>query len=382
MNNGEDRCDASDPFPFTVCETMGIAWAIDTWLGFSSLTYMSPIYRTVINGWPYCIERISISTGSLFVPTIRLHSRHHDWVAHEFQPCAVMPSEQELKEAIEWGRRMVMLAAQEYGPPVRWTDAEVEAHEERMRESMVFDNEFALTIDTRRCDYSFHHGVNRALGLKDDITMSEFLAHIHPDYFIMFQRWASAVYNTVRRFKGNMTPLGQSYRIMIPIRNANGQYLQLIQTSSMLQVDKDNNMLKYFSRYYVSHRAWEQAPLRPDIFDGRDPNDVWSHHMNTEIAKGISKNLFKAAEERILRLYHVLSIRKNGPEEPSGKWVQPKLEDVAVELDTNVENVRHYRKEIMRKSNLFLERNFERIEQVYLELRRLGFFDEHTGKAA
>ena len=44
-------------------------------------------------------------------------------------------------------------------------------------------------------------------------------------------------------------------------------------------------MLKYFNRYYISHRAWDYAPLRPDIFEGRDLNEEWSLDMNMEISR-------------------------------------------------------------------------------------------------
>jgi len=292
-----------------------------------------------------------------------------------------MSTPEELHEAIEWGRRMVIQMASQFGPPVKWTDAEVAEHERRVSEAMLFDDEFAFTIDTRVCDYSFRHGVNRALGLKDDISMSEFMEHMHPDYFVMFQRWAGAIYRTTQRFKEKATPLGQSYRIMIPIRNSDGQYLQVIQASTMLQADAEGNMIKYMNRYYVSHQAWNFAPLRPDIFEGRHLNEEWSLDMNQEIAKGITDNLYKPAEIRILRRYHDLTLRMNGTAELAGEWEQPKLEDVAVMLDTNLENVRHYRKEILRKANLFLERSFERLGQVYLELRRIGFFEDFPGEA-
>ncbi|MFZ1689313.1 MAG: hypothetical protein WAU70_17960 [Flavobacteriales bacterium] len=293
-----------------------------------------------------------------------------------------MSTTEELREAIEWGRRMIIEMASGFGPAVAWSDDEVAAHESRMKESMVFDNEFAFTIDTRICDYTFRHGVQRALGLRDDISMGEFMERMHPDYFIMFQRWAGAAYKTTQRFKEKSKPLGQSYRIMIPLKSSDGKYLQVIQCSTMLQADKDGNMLKYFNRYYISHRAWDYAPLRPDFFEGRDPNEEWSLSMNMEVAKGISENLFKASEERVLRRYHDLTIRMNGGSEPTGDWVQPKLEDVAVELDTNLENIRHYRKEILRKSNLYLEQSFEKLDQLYVELRRLGYFEDRPTKAA
>ena len=293
-----------------------------------------------------------------------------------------MPPPEELREAIEWGRRMIIDMAANFGPPVKWSDAEVAEHERQVREGMRYADEFAFTIDTRICDYTFRHGVHNALGLRDDIPMSEFMQHMHPDYFVMFQRWAGAIYRTTQRFKEKATPLGQSYRIMIPLRNSDGKYLQVIQSSTMLQADADGNMIKYLNRYYVSHQAWDFAPLRPDIFEGRHLNEEWSLDMKQEIARGITDNLYKPAEIRILRRYHDITVQKNGKAELTGDWEQPKLEDVAVMLDTNLENVRHYRKEILRKANLFLERSFERIDQVYLELRRIGFFDDLSGEAA
>lgn len=280
----------------------------------------------------------------------------------------------ELRAAIEWGRKMVIEMASGFGPAVAWTDAEVEAHETKMADALTFDNEFAFTVDTRVCDYTFRHGLQRALGLRDDISMGEFMQNMHPDYFMMFQRWAGAAFKTSQRFKEKSRPLAQSYRIMIPIRNSEGHYLQVIQSSTMLQVDKDGNMLKYFNRYYVSHRAWEHAPLRPDFFEGRDVNEEWSLEMNKEVAKGISENLFRGSEERVLRKYHVIASRLNRRSGSTGKWVQPKLEDVAVELDTNLENVRHSRKEILRKANLYLGQSFDKLDQLYVELARLGYF--------
>ncbi|MBK8497528.1 MAG: hypothetical protein IPL52_01610 [Flavobacteriales bacterium] len=288
-----------------------------------------------------------------------------------------MPTLEQIREAIAFGQNAVRAIASNFGPPVRWSDAEVAQYEQRMAELMTHPGEFALTVETKLCDYSFRHGVRRALGWDDGIKMAEFLELIHPDYFMMFQRWAAAAYTTTQQFKTDGTPLGQSYRIMLPIRNKRGDYFQVIQSSSMLQVDKDGNMLKYFSRYYVSHRAMDYAPLRPDIFQEELVNEAWTSAMNMEVAKAIAKHLFSGAEEKLLRAYH-RAVLNMGDSVQAADWKPPALEDVAVALKTNVENLRKQRSAILRKAGDHMGRDFERIEHVYKELRRIGLFEIGT----
>lgn len=163
------------------------------------------------------------------------------------------------------------------------------AHRKRFKEVLVaFDHHDELYTETdlrlRRITWS--HGVKKWLGHDDpeiNTTPIDFISeYVHPlvrDWYKAFENAATLTF-TQKQY----TYLKSRYTIMVPVRNANGQYVLIKQMSMPFGFDKDGQLVSFINSFtlFGTYRGGE--PLKLEVYEGPDRvNDGTYDHIENLI---------------------------------------------------------------------------------------------------
>ncbi len=132
-----------------------------------------------------------------------------------------------------------------------YSDEECQQFFESIQNNPLSKKHFYLAIYLPTSEISFQYYLSDFLGLKYHVTLLDFLDHIHPNYKNSFLHWAKSAYLTVANERSLLNILDNSYKIIVPLRNLNGDYYWVLQESYALQIDEHQQLISQFNTYTI-----------------------------------------------------------------------------------------------------------------------------------
>ncbi len=117
----------------------------------------------------------------------------------------------------------------------------------------------ALHVPTNKI--TFQHNLNEFLGLKKEAVLEDFIQSIHPNYQTSFFQWAKSVHLLLASYPEFVQKdKNVTYKIMIPLRNKDGDYYWVMQECICLQATAAGQMITQFNTYTVTYRYDSNHP--------------------------------------------------------------------------------------------------------------------------
>jgi hypothetical protein len=134
------------------------------------------------------------------------------------------------------------------------SEPECQAFFKSIEESPISRKHFYLALHLPTYELNFQLNLSHFLGLSKPCTLNDFIAHIHPNYQETFLDWAKSAYSLISAHPDYLNVLDTSYKIMVPLRNAEGVYQWVLQESYPLQINASQQMISQFNIYTVASR--------------------------------------------------------------------------------------------------------------------------------
>ncbi len=134
---------------------------------------------------------------------------------------------------------------------LHFTGEECNAFFDSIKSNPLSKKHFYLAIHLSTYSLSFQLYLSDYFGLKCSSTLNDFFDAIHPDYKDTFFQWAKSAHLVAVAHPEFLNILDISYKIMLPLRNANGCYYWVLQESYVLQMNQEKQMISQFNTYTV-----------------------------------------------------------------------------------------------------------------------------------
>lgn len=204
-----------------------------------------------------------------------------------------MPTVEERKWRAKIQENMALIRdmASSFGEPKNMSDEDALRSLNVMVGVVRDHSEFAQLVDLRKCEVVWRLGVFEALGR--NLNFEEWVMSIHPKYRLMYLRWGRAAYSVayqkrdfvLQSLSNPETALKYAYQIRLPIRNAAGDYVEVLQKSTAFQVDNEGRLLSHLNRYQVlgSYNPMHAIP-EATILDRGAPKQEWVNDLTVALA--------------------------------------------------------------------------------------------------
>ncbi len=223
---------------------------------------------------------------------------------------------------------------------------------ENIKKSPLSNKHFYLAVDTYKLELTFQLYLNRFFEHKQHWTIKDFFDQVHPDYLESYLLWAKSIYTMMAAHPEYMSVIDVSYKIMIPLRNAEGKYYWVLQEAYILQLDEYNNPISHFNTYTVVGKyetpqeiyGWLSSRMEVDVV-----HDVVLKRFYNQISN------FKLSE-REKQLVLMLT------EKPNMQY-----KEICSEWDIKEDTVKKHAQSIIDKSKIAFPNFFKKNEPVTLK---------------
>ena len=191
------------------------------------------------------------------------------------------------------------------GNPVNLTDEAVSAYwKENVEEKNLDFDTFYSVFDYRVPGFTYHKGIEKALGKPRNFTIATYLELIHPDFLQLYTLWGVEALEMAIANKDQLEPFKFTYRISIPLLHSNNTYYHCFQNSTVLQVDSQNQLVSQLNTFRMGIRFSDSdlRNLKGEIFAQDSPSSGWNKVFINNMSKRIMR-YFTPAEVKILKAY-------------------------------------------------------------------------------
>ena len=194
--------------------------------------------------------------------------------------------------------------AQKLGEPLpepRW-----EVEKKRLIEHNQ-DDEFYMLTNLKTLKVTWHHNMNRLLGYNNAAEFDESFYDelVHPYILHYFNAFALGMYEVVFKGKDELSYMSHRYKITVPFRKADGQYICVQQITYPCQFDAKGQLVTYYTRYIVNNNGYLGEPLQPSIFFNNKIEHNFVGRLHQEAANVLSigdqKAMFTRDELKVLK---------------------------------------------------------------------------------
>lgn len=233
-----------------------------------------------------------------------------------------------------------------------YSDAECKLFFESIKQNPLSKKHFYLAIYLPTNEIFFQHHLSAFFGLNQPATLLDFFEQVHPDYLDAFLHWAKSVYLAAAELCDSLMVLEGSYKITLPLRNADGVYYWVLQEGYVLQLDKHKQMISQFNTYTIIGKY--EAPQ--ELFG-------W---ISTDSGIDAEKNAV------LKRFYNQISnfrISKREKELYEKLRTEPNLayKTIAMEWGVSEDNVKKQAKSIIEKAKTAFPYFFNKYEKATLK---------------
>jgi hypothetical protein len=195
-------------------------------------------------------------------------------------------------------------------PEPRW-----EAEKKRLIEHNQ-DDEFYFLVNLKTLKITWHHNMNKILGYDKEPEFDEsfFDELVHPYILHYFNAFALGMYDVVFEGKDELSYMNLRYKITVPFRKANGQYVTVQQISYPCEFDAQGQLVTHYSRYIVNNHSYIGEPLQPSIQFNNEVDDHLMARLYQNTANlmsiGNPKAMFTRDEVKVLHEAYKISHEK------------------------------------------------------------------------
>ncbi len=217
-------------------------------------------------------------------------------------------SSEEFEATLEKHIQFFTEKAVQLGEPVDMNQEAYQAFLKNIKHQSQFqhsDCTFYMVVNQKTLELDWLHQIDKALGMPNDLSCTEFFRLIHPDYFKMYMIWAlCATEFAAAELSPRVRPLSHTYHITLPLRRKDGTYHWFHQQSRPLRLDVKGQLCVFFNTYHYGGE-WNDYTLRPFIphvtFDHAPTSDLTAR-LTLHFCKFIQQ-FFTPIEIKIIKLY-------------------------------------------------------------------------------
>lgn len=168
-----------------------------------------------------------------------------------------------------------------YGSPVFLSDEECLKVYESIKNDQFSKNKFVFVMDVCKSSIIFQYNMEKFLPFKKNYTVDDSFKATHPDYLVELLRWAETTFRYVAtelKASQNFKPMEQHYRVTVPMKMKDGKYHWMLQDTSPLQFDKNNNVVTVMNTFTMVRPfiTGEKIPLMGTLYDDNFDQIEWN----------------------------------------------------------------------------------------------------------
>ncbi len=168
-----------------------------------------------------------------------------------------------------------------YGDPIYLSEEECQKIYENIKADKYTKNRYFFVMDIRTSKIKFEYNMEKFLPYKKKYTVDDSFKATHPDYLLEVLMWAETTFRYVTtelKLSQNFKPMEQHYRVTIPIKMKDGKYHWMLQDTSPLQFDKNNNVVTVMNTFTMVRPfiTGEKIPLMGTLYDENFDQIEWN----------------------------------------------------------------------------------------------------------
>lgn len=250
--------------------------------------------------------------------------------------------------------------AAQLGPAVHLTDEEVTAYWDTHILSRPEEQDtFTTILDYRAPGFTYTHGIPEVLGVQEELTIGTYLDRVHPAMLQLYGIWGMEALEMTMKHTDQLEPFKFTYRVAFPILHGNGQYYSIIQNSTILQLDKNKQMISQLNTYRmgIAFHEGDIQSLRGEIFSEGVSSENWNDIFLGNISQKVLDS-FTQKECEVLKAY------AKKPYKPS---------QMIKKFNITIPTLYTHHRNILKKAHRLFFRGFNSVIEVADYLKNSGY---------